>query len=528
MIILVNNKINPWASLLTDVKYHGMRYSVHAAKEFCAGTWQTFLYKAMSALPLRERYILTREGHLRARYKTIPVLALLATVTITAAQIISFTNSTRITAIAEATQSALPAVLTAAVQYDIDPALVKETSQKRLQRYAGQTNTTPEQTPDKTREKTLTVAKGGTMAAILQQAGLDANGAQHALDEIRKFYNPRALRAGQKLQIVSTSSSNGTNDFKQLTMDMDLLQTLRLQRTGDGSFTAQIDKKETRRRQYARQTPIELSLYGSALEAGVPPSVIAETIRIFSWDVDFQRDIRQGDVLDVMYDQVETEDGTPVENGNIVFARLSVNGHEIPLYRFETTNGNVDYYTPDGTSIRKALLTTPVDGARLSSGFGMRKHPILGYSKMHKGMDFAAPTGTPIYAAGDGVIEHLGRWSAYGNYIRIRHNSTMKTAYAHMSKFAKGLEAGSRVKQGQLIGYIGTTGRSTGPHLHYEVMVNGAQVNPRSVKMQPGETLKGKQLTAFRSHVEKVNKQYAALIGEVRMASATQKPPTLR
>lgn len=499
--------------------------------------WRTVLSGLLSVLPLRKRYILTRRGRVRLRYVVFPVMLSMALTAPSAAQFLSrATMSEPQMVFAEA---ALPEENTALEENTAtDPAGVRQAMQKRLQRYARHDARTPireeeavEQVaqadaavaappqPPAPRGRTITVGKGDTMAGVLQEAGLDGTGAYEAVETIRKFYDPRDLMPGQKIHVRLEPAADGY-DFSGLTMDIDTLQTLRLQRGDDGVFAAKIDKKDTVRRSYAKKAGIELSLYGSALKAGIPASVVADAIRIFSWDVDFQRDIRQGDVLEVMYDQVETGDGTPVEGGDLLYARLNVNGQDIPLYRFEMADGTVDYFTPDGVSMRKALMSTPVDGARLSSGFGKRKHPVLGYTKMHKGMDFAAPSGTPIYAAGDGTIEKLGRFSSYGNYIRIRHNSGLKTAYAHMKGYAKGLSPGSRVKQGQVIGYIGTTGRSTGPHLHYEVMVNGVQVNPRSVKMQQGETLKGKQLAALHNHIEEINRQYAALSGSLKLASA--------
>ena len=183
--------------------------------------------------------------------------------------------------------------------------------------------------------------------------------------------------------------------------------------------------------------------------------------------------------------------------GDIVYAAMTLSGKRMELYRFTPKSGNTDYLDPKGDSVRKTLMRTPIDGARLSSGYGMRKHPILGYTKMHRGVDFAAPRGTPIYAAGDGTVEVAGRKGAYGKYVRIRHNSTYKTAYAHMSRYGKGIKKGKRVKQGQIIGYVGSTGRSTGPHLHYEILVNGRQINPRRVKLPSGEKLKGQDLEAF-------------------------------
>jgi murein DD-endopeptidase MepM/ murein hydrolase activator NlpD len=218
-----------------------------------------------------------------------------------------------------------------------------------------------------------------------------------------------------------------------------------------------------------------------------------------------------------MFETMATDDGYIAKTGDILFARLTLSGREIPLYRYEMADGGVDYFGPNGESTKKTLMRTPINGARLSSGFGMRRHPVLGYSKMHRGIDFAAPTGTPIYAAGDGVVERAGRFSSYGNYIKIRHRSDLHTAYAHLSKMR--VRAGERVRQGQIIGYVGTTGRSTGPHLHYEVLVNRKHVNPRAVNLPVGQALAGRDLKRFKGHVQEVNGQYAALVkGQVNVA----------
>ena len=195
-------------------------------------------------------------------------------------------------------------------------------------------------------------------------------------------------------------------------------------------------------------------------------------------------------------------------------------GREIAIYRFEDRHGRADFYDEKGRSIRKALLRTPMDGVRISSGFGMRRHPVLGYSKMHKGIDFAAPTGTPIYAAGDGVVEKGGRYSSYGNYVRIRHNNNIKTAYAHLSRYGSNIRPGTRVKQGQVIGYVGTTGRSTGPHLHYEIMLNGAHVNPQSVKLPTMVTLDSGDMKKFKEMVRRLEGEFKNRTSGLRYASA--------
>ena len=314
------------------------------------------------------------------------------------------------------------------------------------------------------------------------------------------------------------SEGEDERSFKSLVMKVDPVKSVLVEKTDDETFTSELQEKELVKREYAYSTDIETSLYGSAARAGIPPQIIAEMIRIYSWNVDFQRDIRSGDKIEVLYEVQETEDGDYARYGEVLYANLSVGGTPVPIYRYEMKDGRVDYFQPDGFSVRKTLMKTPVDGARLSSGFGMRKHPVLGYNKMHKGLDFAAPTGTPIYAAGDGVVEYAGRFSSYGNYVRIRHNSKLKTAYAHMHKFASGVSVGKRVNQGDVIGYIGTTGRSTGPHLHYEVHVNNSQVNPRSVDLPTGEQLTGEEKKKFEGVMASLNQQYAALSKGLKFA----------
>jgi murein DD-endopeptidase MepM/ murein hydrolase activator NlpD len=213
---------------------------------------------------------------------------------------------------------------------------------------------------------------------------------------------------------------------------------------------------------------------------------MASVIRAFSYDVDFQRDIRPGDHFSVLFERFHTADGAVAYDGDIVSASLILSGREMEIHRFKARDGVTEYVNRDGKSVRRALLRTPVDGARLSSSFGMRRHPILGYSRMHKGTDFAAASGTPVFAAGTGVIEDAGYRGGYGNYIRIKHDTRISTAYAHLSRFSPVIQRGTRVQQGEVIGYVGTTGRSTGPHLHYEVMRDGHQVNPTSIDLSAG------------------------------------------
>lgn len=371
--------------------------------------------------------------------------------------------------------------------------------------------------------KTVSIGKGDTIAGVLQNAGLSGKEAYRAVKALSEHFEPRRVREGQELSLhfkpAADEQPESKPAFEKLSMKLSPVKEVVVAKQDDETFTAELNEKTLVKRTYGRLAKIETSLYGSAARADIPSPVIAEMIRIYSWDIDFQRDIRRGDKVEVLYEAYETEDGEFAKYGDILFASLSVGGSFIPVYRFEMDDGRVDYFEPDGKSVRKTLMKTPVDGARISSGFGMRHHPVLGYNKMHKGMDFAAPTGTPIYAAGDGVIEFMGRNGGYGNFIKIRHNGRLKTAYAHMHKFAKGMGKGKRVEQGEIIGYIGTTGRSTGPHLHYEVLVQNKQVNPRSLDLPTGEILEGQQLARFKKAINGLNQQYVSLTKGLKFAS---------
>ena len=241
---------------------------------------------------------------------------------------------------------------------------------------------------------------------------------------------------------------------------------------------------------------IKNNLYSSAVNSGIEPNIIIEFARIFGFEVDFQRDIRQEDWFEILYERFVDDNNKVRDTGKIIYASMYVNGEEINLYNFNYKNEE-DFYDIKGKSITKSLMKTPINGARLSSSFGMRKHPILGYNKMHRGTDFAAPSGTPIMASGSGTVTRA-RWCAGGgNCVKIKHNSTYETIYAHMKAFAKGIKEGRKVKQGQLIGYVGSTGRSTGPHLHYEVIVNGKKVNSQKLKLPSGKILRGEERKQF-------------------------------
>ena len=357
--------------------------------------------------------------------------------------------------------------------------------------------------------RVVSVGRGDTLMDLLTGVSVpraEANGAITALSDV---YDPRKLQIGQQITVLFEPRRGGSRRFVGLELATDVVRSVSVARTGDAGFESAEIKKEVRRELAAAEADIRSSFFEAGNGAGVPLSVMLAAIRTYSHEVDFQRDLQPGDRFKILYERFVTADGTVASEGDILFASLTVGGDELVIYRHKTRDGRIDYYDREGESIRRALLLTPIDGARLTSGFGMRMHPILGYSKMHKGVDFGAPTGTPIYAAGNGVVEEIGPKGAYGNYIRIRHNTEITTAYAHMSRFAKGVRRGGRVEQGDVIGYVGTTGRSTGAHLHYEVLKGGRQVNPKSAELPTGEKLKGRELQAFEQTMRAADRAYA-------------------
>ena len=264
------------------------------------------------------------------------------------------------------------------------------------------------------------------------------------------------------------------------------------------------------KKQVVLSNTIKNNLYSAAVEAGIEPNIIVEFANIFGFEVDFQRDIRNGDSFEVYYERYVDENNIVRNTGKIIFASMFVNNKEISLYNFKFENKE-GYYDVDGKSVIKTLMKTPINGARLSSSFGMRKHPILGYNKLHQGTDFAAATGTPIMASGSGVVLKAQKYKGYGNYVSIRHNSTYVTAYGHMSKYGRGIKKGVRVNQGRIIGYVGSTGMSTGPHLHYEVIKNGKRINSQRLKLPSGKILNNEARNKFEVDRIKIDVRLAQL-----------------
>ncbi|HEX9569317.1 MAG TPA: peptidoglycan DD-metalloendopeptidase family protein [Rhodospirillales bacterium] len=365
----------------------------------------------------------------------------------------------------------------------------------------------------------LRVGHGDTLGGLLIDAGVPGTEAEAAIRVLAKHYNPRRIRNGQEITVIFEPPARGSIDaglptpgrFLGLTIEPEYDIAVEVVRAAGGGFAANMIARTLTRAMARAAGEIDSSLYIAGRKAGLPHGILAELIRAFSWDVDFQRDVREGDGFEVMYDRAFDDRGREAHAGPIRFAALTLSGKRHAIYLHTTADGDTDYFDAAGKSARKALMRTPIDGARLSSGFGKRMHPILGYTKVHRGVDFAAPSGTPIYAAGSGAVVQAGPNGAYGNYLRIRHNGEYSTAYAHLRAFAKGVRAGKRVTQGQIIGYVGTTGRSTGPHLHYEILVNGTRTNPMKVRMPSGRALAGAELKRFEAARARIENQYAAL-----------------
>ena len=367
--------------------------------------------------------------------------------------------------------------------------------------------------------KTVTIKAGDTLSDVLQGSGIDRSVTLDVVEAVKQVYNPRRLQSGQDLTLnFIDDPKTEDRQLDELTFELSPGESVAVARTDDGTYNARKIMAETHREMTRYDGTISSSLSAAAGEAGVPQKILNAMVNMFSFDVDFQRDIQKGDSFSVMFEQVVTKDGRVVSTEGIRVASMTLSGSPLKLYSFKHSDGFVDFYNEKGEGVRKALLRTPINGARLTSGFGMRQHPILGYSKMHQGIDFGAPTGTPVFAAGDGVIEKREVFGGYGNYVRVRHSSGYATAYAHLSRFGQNIQVGKRVRQEQIIGYVGTTGRSTGPHLHYEILRDNRQVNPMKVKFPSSLKLKGTTLARFKEIRSIADRQYAELIQSSRVA----------
>jgi len=342
-------------------------------------------------------------------------------------------------------------------------------------------------------KKTIGIKKGQSLNSILSEAGASQKEIFNISKILRQYISLKKINTNQIFEVL-TNKDNG--EIIRLTVNLDNINSLHIFKK-DNKFVANKIEKVLYKKTVLGEGLIKSSLFQAAQKENIDAEVVVDFARIFGFEIDFQRDIRKNDIFQIVYDKYVDDDGELQKNGEIIYAYMKNRGREIALYRFVDQKGIPGYYQTNGKSIEKALMKTPINGARLSSTYGMRKHPILGYNKMHRGTDFAAPKGTPIMASGSGIIE-MAKWNgAYGKYIRIRHNSKYKTAYAHLNGYARGIKRGVKVRQGQIIGYVGSTGRSTGPHLHYEVLVNGKRRNSQRLKLPSGRTLKGEDREKF-------------------------------
>ena len=357
----------------------------------------------------------------------------------------------------------------------------------------------------------INVSKGDNFAKILKKGGLRGRDIDNLIINGGDVYDFSKIYQGDIIKIFSKYDDNKNLNNFELIYRFSKKEELFISFLED-KFIYEIKKIPITSEKIFVSGVIETSLYKAMKDKGLSEIIINEIIRIYSFDVDFQRDIYAGDNFEIYFTREKNEKNETVSIKDPEYLMLSSRGTELPYYLYSTEEFN-EYFDENGKGMTKSLMKTPINGARLSSSYGMRKHPILGYNKMHKGVDFAAPTGTPIFAAGNGIVEYVGRNGGYGKYIRIRHDGTYKTAYAHLNSYKKGIGNGVRVKQGDIIGYVGSTGRSTGPHLHYEIIVNGQQINPATLKLPSGRKLNEQQLIDFNLLVSQKNIEVEKLRG---------------
>ena len=347
--------------------------------------------------------------------------------------------------------------------------------------------------PDKKLNQiSIIVKKDQTFSEILDNFNLSSKKKFQLINSISEHFDLRDLKVNQKIIFFIDSNE----ELKEIIIEIDFKTNLKI------ILNSQINVEKKELKTYStiesKEYLIKNSLYADGVKSNLPNKIIIKLIQLFSFDLDFQRDIKKDTEVSVSYEITNVENKSQYSYGDINYARITIKNNTLEYFKFTTDDGFIDYFNREGKNVKKSILKTPLDGAKVSSNFGMRKHPILGFNKMHKGIDFAAPKGTPVYAGGNGVIEKAGNNGGYGKYIRIRHTNDYKTAYAHLSGFRKGISKGVRVNQGDIIGYVGSTGRSTGPHLHYEIIYQGKQINPLTLKLPSGKILQGDELKRFQ------------------------------
>ena len=358
-----------------------------------------------------------------------------------------------------------------------------------------------------------TSKSGDTYEDIVENLDINKKEKKNLLKTILNEKSLKILRINQKFTFkFDNLSEQKIIEFKIETDKKNQIVFNKIK--NENKFVSKKIKKNFIKKLVYKETIITSSLYNSAINLGIKPNIIIEFARLYGFQVDFQRDIWKNDSFQIIYEEFVNDENKIVDTGEIIFANLNLQDTDIQLYKYEYEKGKIDYFDENGKSIRKTLMKTPINGARLSSSYGKRKHPILGYTKMHLGTDFAAPTGTPIMASGDGKITKVGWCGGGGNCVKIKHNSIYQTVYAHMSKFGRGIKKGVRVKQGEIIGYVGSTGLSTGPHLHYEVIENGKKINSQKLKLPSGKILKGNQRKDFEVSKIKIDVMKSNLVAK--------------
>ena len=346
-------------------------------------------------------------------------------------------------------------------------------------------------------EEIFTVKKGQTFSEILDNFIFKFDKFE-IINLVNNKFDLKSLKVNQKISFFSDEDQI----IQKIIIDLDFKTKLIV----NLSKNLEVTKKElnTQTDIESKEYIITNSLYADGVKSNVPNEVLVKLIQLFSFDLDFQRDIKKNTVVSISYEKTYVENASEFSIGDIDYAKIEIGKNNLEYFKFLTDEGFIDYFNREGKNVKKSILKTPLDGARLSSNFGMRKHPISGFNKMHKGIDFAAPIGTPIYAGGNGIVEYVGTNGGYGKYIRIRHNNEYKTAYAHLNSYKKGISKGVRVNQGEVIGYVGNTGRSTGPHLHYEIIYQNKQINPLTLKLPSGKILKGEELKRFEKNYKMI------------------------
>ena len=342
----------------------------------------------------------------------------------------------------------------------------------------------------------LKARNGDSIQRILYDQKISSTEINNVLSALRREYNVGTLRNDQKVYLVVKREKNG-NFVSRLTVNIDNITTVHVFLNKDNVYETKRVTKILTKKNHLVETTIDRGIYRTAKQSGIENSVVAQFARLYGFEVDFQRDLKKNDKIKIFYERYLDDDGVSQRTGNIIYSEISNVEKNIILYRYEYPNGAIAYFTPEGKSIEKSLMRTPINGAKLSSRYGFRIHPIIGYNQMHQGTDFAAPIGTPVMASGAGTVEYSGWKGGYGKFISIRHSPVYQTNYAHLQDYAKGMRRGTKVQQGQVIGYLGSTGSSTGPHLHYEVVVNGRKENSQTLKLPSAAPLEGNNKNFF-------------------------------